>query len=937
MNTLIYPVMRNLNDCGCCEGVSIETPVEIANRSGLKAIAYRCGTYAQFKNSMLAHLSSSKFQALLNLSTREDDDFTIALLDAWATVSDVLTFYQERIANESYLRTATERMSLLNMARLIGYEFRPGVAASTYLAFKMEEAPKLPNPAIPGMPIPSLPTPIQVIPNIPKQTVIDIGTKVQSIPGPGEQAQIFETSEKIEARVELNAIIPRLMRPHPPDSTINSITLQGLATGLRIGDSILLVASNAPDKPTVNRVKNVVLDNNMKTTRIELEDGGAIPRYKPPCSEGEPPCKQGEMFKEPIALTDDVVKNKIIGNIKWKQDDLLALATIQKWSNETLEENINKQIARSPQQLEVFALRVRASLFGHNAPKWNSLPIGLTDGEWIVDKRKTDGTPINYKWKKPIYPKDWDNPPIDLGDYAKNNKIILDSTYPSIIKDNWLVLESQENQSNSRVVYRVVNNVNISYSDFGITSKVTCLELNKGDGFGDFKLRETIVLSQSEKLDLADNSIDLPLEGNNITLDHAYLNLKAGMKVILDGERIDMKGMKASEVMWIDSVTLEGGYTTIKFNDPLIYKYVRNTVSINANVALATHGETVNEILGSGDASQPYQRFTLKHLPLTYISAPTSGGAESTLEVWVNDIKWHEVPALYDHGSDERIYITRTDDDGKTTVQFGDRIIGARLPTGNDNIRATFRKGIGLGGMVWKEQLSLLMTRPLGVKEVINPFDASGAADHESLDDARLNAHLKILTIDRIVSLQDYENFARAFAGIAKANATWIWDGKKRTIFVTVAGPKGEKISHKSNLYTNLLGSIQKAGDPFVPLRVESYIPALFKLSASIGVEPDRRPEDVLGKIRGNLTNSFSFEARSFGQSVALSEIMSVIQSIPGVKAVDVDELKRTDNKGGDGTKQPLPAGLPQLGESEVNPAELLMLDLPSLNLKVRL
>ena len=46
---------------------------------------------------------------LVALTTRAADDPAIALLDAWATVGDVLTFYQERIANEGFLRTATER------------------------------------------------------------------------------------------------------------------------------------------------------------------------------------------------------------------------------------------------------------------------------------------------------------------------------------------------------------------------------------------------------------------------------------------------------------------------------------------------------------------------------------------------------------------------------------------------------------------------------------------------------------------------------------------------------------------------------------------------------------------------------------------------------------------------------------------------------------
>src|SRR5215472_15094251 len=136
-----------LNDCGCCEGLTDETPAVIDNRPGLTAIAYRIGTHSRFKASMLAQLSDPDVGALRALRTREDDDFSIALLDAWASVADVLTFYQERIANEAYLRTATERNSILQLARLIGYKLRPGVAASAYLAFTVEATSQATNPA----------------------------------------------------------------------------------------------------------------------------------------------------------------------------------------------------------------------------------------------------------------------------------------------------------------------------------------------------------------------------------------------------------------------------------------------------------------------------------------------------------------------------------------------------------------------------------------------------------------------------------------------------------------------------------------------------------------------------------------------------------------------------------------------------------------------
>ena len=101
----------------------------VTNRPGLTAIAYRSATHGRFKRALLERLASEP--ALRGLTTRSDDDFSIALLDAWAGAADVLTFYNERLANESYLRTATESESLRQLARLLGYELAPGVSATT--------------------------------------------------------------------------------------------------------------------------------------------------------------------------------------------------------------------------------------------------------------------------------------------------------------------------------------------------------------------------------------------------------------------------------------------------------------------------------------------------------------------------------------------------------------------------------------------------------------------------------------------------------------------------------------------------------------------------------------------------------------------------------------------------------------------------------------
>ena len=90
---------------------------------------------------MLARLSSAEYPALAGLKTRDTDDFSIALLDASSVMLDILTFYQERLANESYLRTATQLQSLTELARLIGYQPAPGVGSSVYLSFTLQAAP----------------------------------------------------------------------------------------------------------------------------------------------------------------------------------------------------------------------------------------------------------------------------------------------------------------------------------------------------------------------------------------------------------------------------------------------------------------------------------------------------------------------------------------------------------------------------------------------------------------------------------------------------------------------------------------------------------------------------------------------------------------------------------------------------------------------------
>jgi len=877
--------------CGCCEGVTASVPVAVGNRPGLSVLAYRAGTHARFKEAMLARLSSAP--RLKELTTREDGDPAIALLDSWAAVLDVLTFYQERIANEGYLRTATERRSLLELARAIGYELRPGVAASTWLAFTLDGSP-----------------------GSPREVTIPAGTRAQSLPAKDELPQSFETGEAILARPEWSELKPRMTRPQLFDAATRVFWVKGTATGLDPGDWMVLRAGERPDPAdpgTISavplRVSSVLPEPARQRTRVTLGEGAGASRFRLdlPTFGFSSSIASGQSFS-------------FAGAFAWRASDLETFSAIQGWRRSDFFDHWAANVPRvePPPGTGVFALRARAGFFGHNATRYDTTPA-----EW-----RGAGRP---------YPNSWEGRSVVEGsqgtDYVPANSVHLEQAFPKIQKEGWVVLSSRDE---GEKVYLVQETGEASLADYGLAGKSTRLTLAGPDGgtptgLSGFKTRETTLYGQSEKLELADLPIEDDVQGVSLELDRLDAHLAAGRWVVVTGETVD--GLRESEVAVLADAVHHpaAGVTEILFKDPLRHAYKRGTVAVNANVAPATHGETREEVLGSGDASRPFQSFRLRQKPLTYVSAPVPSGGESTLELRVDGVLWHEAADSYRLRPRDRRYVLRRDDEGATTVQFGDGGVGghgARLPTGTENVRATYRVGIGAAGVVGRDRITLLAKRPLGVKGVTNPVPATGGADPEARDQARQNAPLTVLTLDRIVSLRDVEDFARAFSGIAKATAAWVWDGRSRVVHLSVAGVDGAEVDPGSDLFRNLVAAMNRGRDPFPKLVVGSYEKRFFHLAARVKVHPDYQQEAVLGQVAARLREGFSFAARGFGQAVALSEVMANmqgVQGVEGVEAVDVEAFYPAEQ--GTASLEPRLFALPaRLADGGLRPAQILTL-----------
>ena len=129
-----------------------------------------------------------------------------------------------------------------------------------------------------------------------------------------------------------------------------------------------------------------------------------------------------------------------------------------------------------------------------------------------------------------------------------------------------------------------------------------------------------------------------------------------------------------------------------------------------------------------------------------------------------------------------------------------------------------------------------MSTRPLGVRGVTNPLAATGGEDREDGASLRRSAALHSLTLGRLVSLRDYQDFARGFSGFAKAHATITSDGERQAIFVTVAPAGGGPLSDTAPSFENLRSAMRLYGDPQVSFTLKPWRPGYFQIVARVAI-----------------------------------------------------------------------------------------------------
>jgi hypothetical protein len=837
---------------------------------------------------------------LPGLRSRTADDFTLALADAWALLAEIIGFHSARHYEQARIDLATELRSLIELSRLIGYRPDPGLAASASLAFTIDDAGAAPEVTIP------------------------IGTAVTSVPGPGEKAVTFETVEAVTARPAWNILLPRLSAPQVFTAPPGTVLLAGTATNVVPGDGVVVPVGNGrafgivtsvqvrSDDPVVPGVPG-----RAGWTRLTLAQLPA--EQKAPA--GDPATTVAFTPQQPVPgpLLDSLSPG---GTTTLDSDQLQAAAVNGGFATADVFAALEASRAL-PRSALVF--RTQTGIFGGAAPALQSLPSA-------TQQQLAGATPAESGAFKASSAMVWADSTLDAYPGAAAGAgathvfcdTVVRAARPGPIAlrdgDTWRLLTATSVDAQSLSV-------------FTVSGRSSVLSVASGD-LSAFTIRRTSVYMTGAMLPLAPAPVTggLPADDafDTIELDDWADGLVRGQRIAVTGMSATHPGLAVAHVSTlrrVRHVLSSTGSTSLVLQDPLPDTILRASVRINANVAAATHGESRSEVLGSADGQKPRPGFTLSGNPLTYL--PGASGSAPALTVYVNGLERDRVAALLD--PDEAGYVVRQDDQHNSTIQFG-----SPLPTGVINVRADYRVGLGAGAGVKAGQLSMLASRPPGVRSVVNPLPASGGADPETVDDARRNAPVSVRALGRVVSLVDYADFARAYPGIAKAAATAVTIGDRPGVEVSVAGAHGGEVTSDSDVYRGLLGAFASSGDELVPVRLLACQRVAVRVGAALRLDPKRIPDEVMQAAAAAVTAALSFDARDLGQPVSASEIVEVLQSVPGVVSANIRVLGRL--VGGlpedSVTYRPLLRPDPPAG-SPSDAAVLLTLDVASLDLEV--
>ena len=793
-----------MNDAPICPCEGFTHPAVLFNPPGRDAIAYRVGTYPTFRRALLQSLAHET--ELTQWRPGAKRDLALQLVEWWAYLADILTFYNERIANETYLRTADLPESVQGLVQILGYRPRPGIGARGIVA---------------------------VLTNHPTLFTLPQGFPIQSKPGPGKQPQIFELD--IDTLIKPLDAVTVAPLANPKLLVGASILLKGNVTTVKADDRLLLIEkgwNGTSDPYALVTVQQVQLEKDPAgntNTRVTFTSTPAL---------GDAEAHQFRLLKsnQSAHVWQHPANDGVV--IQNDQVHLEAIARQIKVGDPILFEIPSQHRVAAVNSRQI---RSRVNLLTEAASLTSTLPVG---------SRRVPRVKV-------LPP-----PPTQLVSVSEYTEVI------------WYANGNPANPTQSPTpLPQNVPLIPIPHTQLGFTPNLSgSWDIKKVVVYYDWQDVGQLIETPATAFHSADPRI-VPASAI------AFETGSSSLPILLEDANNQGIAGKATAGSSPPVVQLSQlAETNVELKSPL---------RVLLNLLPVSRGQTItNEVLGSGNASLAGQEFILSKSPLTYLLDPESSSGrdyKSTLRIWVNDIEWREVPSFYGQAADTRIFVTREDVEQKTHVLFGDGVNGSRLPTGSNNVVATYRYGSGKAAPE-AGTLNVIVKPYPNLKAIRNPVAVGGGADPDPPQQIRRYAPRSVLTFDRAVSGDDYETIAAQAPGVARSRAYWTWDaGEQRSLVVIYVGDDASAVTAATT-------ALRNAADPNRPVLIKQAIAIPIRLNLSFKIEQNYVPKPILAAVRTGLLDAdlglFGTNAVRIGQSIYQSQICAACLQVAGVMAV---------------------------------------------------
>ena len=762
-------------------------------------MAYRATTFSEAREALLRPLPG---ESSLSGWVPAPGDLGLQVLEWWAYLGDILTFYNERIANEDYLRTVTMPANLAGLVDLIGYQPQPGVAATGQVA-------ALRSTSHPDEPM-----------------IVPQGAALASTATPGVPSQQFEVSST--QTFEGPATLPVVPYPDPAmvqnadGSGPVSVLVAGKVSGAKVGDSVLLVG---------------------KVTEVQYE-GAALQLVGPWQGVVDNWC-----WTTVTGLTPQVDANT------GKTNTVVTFAQNALWGTS------GSALAQQDLSVVLYELLVPAratTLWSRAVPDSASVVssdfcgpvVHLNDSVRSIvagDLVLLDGGGLQptclevvlgspeYTWFLPSpAPASSQSLSVTSGSGSSATTTSDSSTTPASVLYPHTALELFGTPDDETTILSLA----------GLTDFST-IAVRYG-----FKAIGTVMAVPQQSIGALPVAVEAPAGYvPSATTATAMLVDSTGTGVLVDVTPGGSEPPGAQPLDTIELTLAPAGSAASTLSPALVAPF-----HLLFDLVPVVRGTTVpSETLGSGDATRIGQSFPLQKSPLTYLSVGAT--VQSALTVYVNGQAWTEVRSFYGQAPTATVYVVSLDTTGAATVTFGDGVNGARLPTGSGNITATYRYGSGAAAPPAGRLTTVLKPQP-NLASIANPIAVSGGADPQTPAGVRSDAPASVFTFGRAISALDYQVVAEQAPGVSQAQSLWGFDSlsQRTTVTIYVAGlaPTGA-----SGTAAQLAAQSALAGsdDPNRPVTVLVATPIPLAVAGTVVVADDAVVADVLAAALAALSD----------------------------------------------------------------------------------